>query len=49
MLGDHVTQTTIPRKSPLTQFSYTTLGQKQTFYPEIPYNLMFEKCEFCEK
>ena len=36
MLGDHVTQATIPRKSPFTQFSYTTLGQKQPFNPEIP-------------
>ena len=29
-----------------------TLGQKSTFYrfyPEITKNLMFEKCEFCEK
>ena len=26
-----------------------TLGQKPTFYPEITKNLMFEKCEFCEK
>ena len=26
-----------------------TLGQKTTFYPEITKNLMFEKCEFCEK
>ena len=26
-----------------------TLGQKATFYPEITKNLMFEKCEFCEK
>ena len=25
------------------------LGQNPTFYPEIPQNLMFEKCEFCEK
>ena len=28
---------------------FFTLGQKPTFYPEIPKNLMFEKCEFCEK
>ena len=27
----------------------STLGQKPTFYPEITQNLMFEKCEFCEK
>ena len=27
----------------------STLGQKPTFYPEITKNLMFEKCEFCEK
>ena len=26
-----------------------TLGQKSTFYPEITKNLIFEKCEFCEK
>ena len=26
-----------------------TLGQKPTFYPEITKNLIFEKCEFCEK
>jgi len=26
-----------------------TLGQKPTFCPEITKNLMFEKCEFCEK
>ena len=26
-----------------------TLGQKPAFYPEIPNNLMFEKCKFCEK
>ena len=26
-----------------------TLGQKPTFYLEIHKNLMFEKCEFCEK
>ena len=26
-----------------------TLGQKPTFYPEIPLILMFQKCEFCEK
>ena len=26
-----------------------TLGQKPTFYPEITKNLMFTKCEFCEK
>ena len=26
-----------------------TLEQKPTFYSEIPKNLMFEKCEFCEK
>ena len=25
-----------------------TLGQKSTFYP-ITNNLMFDKCEFCEK
>ena len=25
------------------------LKQKSTFYPEITKNLMFEKCEFCEK
>ena len=29
--------------------SQCTLGQKATFYPEINKNLMFEKCEFCEK
>ena len=28
---------------------FITLGQKSTFYPEIAKNLMFEKCEFCEK
>ena len=28
---------------------FSTLEQKPTFYPEIPQNLMFEKCEFCEK
>ena len=28
---------------------FFTLGQKSTFYPEITKNLMFEKCEFCEK
>ena len=27
----------------------TTLGQKPTFYPEITKNLMFGKCEFCQK
>ena len=27
----------------------STLGQKSPFYPEITKNLMFEKCEFCEK
>ena len=26
-----------------------TLDQKLTFNPEITKNLMFEKCEFCEK
>jgi len=26
-----------------------TLGQKPTFYSEITKNLMFQKCEFCEK
>ena len=26
-----------------------TLGQNPTFYPKIPWNLMFEKCEFCKK
>ena len=26
-----------------------TLGQNPTLYPEITKNLMFEKCEFCEK
>ena len=26
-----------------------TLGQNPTFYPEITKNLMFEKCDFCEK
>ena len=26
-----------------------TLGQKPTFNPEITKNLMFEKCELCEK
>ena len=31
------------------KLSYSTLGQKPTFYPEITENLMFEKCEFCEK
>ena len=30
-------------------FSFFTLGQNQTFYPEITKNLMFENCEFCEK
>ena len=25
------------------------IGAKSTFYPEISNNLMFEKCEFCEK
>ena len=25
------------------------LGQNPTFYPDIPYNLILEKCEFCEK
>jgi len=25
-----------------------TLGQKPTFYPEIPLILIFQKCEFCE-
>ena len=29
--------------------SLLTVGQKATFYPEITKNLMFEKCEFCEK
>jgi len=24
-------------------------GANPTFYPEIPWTLMFEKCEFCEK
>ena len=24
-------------------------GANPTFYPEIPSNLMFENCEFCEK
>ena len=33
----------------LVQFQMYTLGQKPTFYPEISKNLMFEKCEFCEK
>ena len=28
---------------------WNTLGQKPTFYPESDKNLMFEKCEFCEK
>ena len=28
---------------------YFTLGQKPTFYPEIPLILIFQKCEFCEK
>ena len=27
----------------------STLGQKPTFYPEIPLFLIFQKCEFCEK
>ena len=30
-------------------FFSNTLGQKPTFYPEFTKNLMFEKCEFCEK
>ena len=25
------------------------LGQKTTFYPEIPQNSLFQKCEICEK
>ena len=28
---------------------FFTQAQKSTFYPEINKNLMFEKCEFCEK
>ena len=28
---------------------YGTMGQKPTFYPEIPLILRFQKCEFCEK
>ena len=40
--------TTLARKD--IHFSgFRTLGQKSTFYPEITKNLMFEKCEFCEK
>ena len=27
----------------------THWGKNQLFYPEITKNLMFEKCEFCEK
>ena len=38
---------------PLTLFCVTpffsTLGQKETFYPEMIKNFMFEKCEFCDK
>ena len=26
-----------------------SIAQKANFYPEITKNLMFEKCEFCEK
>ena len=26
----------------------STLGQKLTFYPKIPKNLILEKCDFCE-
>ena len=33
----------------LPKMKKATLGQKRTFYPEITKNLMFEKCEFCEK
>ena len=33
------------RKSPLKAH----WGKKSTFYPEISKNLVFEKCEFCEK
>ena len=35
----------IPRKP--SRYVYT-LGQKPTFYPEIPLILVVQNCEFCE-
>ena len=28
---------------------FYTLGQKPTFFPEIPMIVIFQNCEFCEK
>ena len=46
--GPHVIWVNL-EKSPVHKLTVATLGQKPTFYPEIPLILIFQKCEFCEK
>ena len=46
---EHLIQSAVDEGADVRIRPLHTLGQKSTFYPEITKNLMFEKCELCEK